>query len=204
MNFETFDVHVLSFDPSGVALGDWAPQAVPGVAHEHVANAITVSPDGSVEFLISRAGAGATFWLHRLEPSAGGASGELVWVREMPSFVEFDGAMSSPGVDGAAVGQDWLARGAAAAANGEVFVGGYLHRDEADDDWYEGWMQRLDGAGQPVCATRYVSVGSTILAPNLLVTAIGAGPGGDSLIAAGRLSDVEDANGFWVGAFRGP
>jgi hypothetical protein len=62
-----------------------------------------------------------------------------------------------------------------------------------------------------VCTTRYVGAGSTILAPNLRVTAIAAnptvaGPTADPglLIAAGRLSDVEDANAFWVGAFRGP
>jgi hypothetical protein len=41
------------------------------------------------------------------------------------------------------------------------------------------------------------------LIPNLFVTAIGAIPTGE-LVAAGRLSDVENANSFWVGAFRGP
>jgi hypothetical protein len=84
-----------------------------------------------------------------------------------------------------------------------VFVGGYLSRDEAEDAWFEGWMHRLTPTGEALCTTRHEPVGVSILKPNLLVTAIGASPTGE-LIAAGRLADVEDANSFWVGAFRGP
>ncbi len=187
--FDTFDVHVLSFDSSGTLLGDWAPQADVDVAHNHSPDEIAVQADGSVYFLISRLGAGATFWLHRLDPDAGGASGEIAWVREMPSFVD--------------IGEDWVANGVAAAPDGNVFVGGYLHRDEKEDAWYEGWMHRLEPSGDSLCATRHEGVGTTIVRPNLLVTAIGATPTGE-LVAAGRLADVESANSFWVGSFRGP
>jgi cysteine-rich repeat protein len=187
--FDTFDVHVLSFDPTGMLLGDWAPQVTPGVPHEHAPDEIAVQADGSVYFSISRIGAGATFWLHRLDPSDGGALGEIAWVREMPSFVD--------------IGEDWVANGVAAAADGNVFVGGFLLRDEVEDEWYEGWMHRLDPAGEPLCTSRHTGTGATIVAPNLLVYAIGATQSGE-LVAAGRQSDVENANSFWVGSFRGP
>src|SRR5690606_21833042 len=101
-----------------------------GIPHTHVPDAIAVQEDGSVYFSISRTGPGATFWIHRLDPSNGGSSGELAWVREMPSFVD--------------VGKNWLSKGLAAASDGNVFVGGYLFRDETEDDWYEGWMHRLE------------------------------------------------------------
>jgi cysteine-rich repeat protein len=187
--FDTFDVHVLSFDPAGMLLGDWVPQATPGLAHDHVPDEITVGADGSVYFSISRVGPGATFWLHRLDPSDGGATGEIAWVREMPSFVD--------------EGEDWLLNGVATATDGSVFVGGYLLREEKEDSWYEAWLHRLDPAGEPLCTNRHAGTGTTILTPNLIVTAIGATPTGE-LVAAGRLGDVESANSFWVGAFRGP
>jgi cysteine-rich repeat protein len=187
--FDTFDVHVLSFDPTGVLLGDWAPQVTPGVPHDHVPDEIAVQADGSVFFSISRIGAGATFWIHRLDPSDGGAMGEIAWVREMPSFVD--------------LGEDWVAHGVAAAEDGNVFVGGFLLRDEVEDDWNEGWMHRLDPAGEPLCTNRHMGTGATIVPPNLLVYAIGATHAGE-LVAAGRHSDVENANSFWVGSFRGP
>ena len=186
--FDTFDVHVLSFDPAGTLLGDWAPQAGPG-SHEHTPDEIAVASDGSVYFAISRIGPGATFWVHRLDPSDGGATGEIAWVREMPSFID--------------VGEDWLLNGVAAAPDGNVFVGGFLLREEKDDSWYEAWLHRLDPSGEPQCTNRHAATGSTILTPNLLVTAIGATPSGE-LVAAGRLADVENANSFWVGSFRGP
>ncbi|MFO7566210.1 MAG: DUF4215 domain-containing protein [Enhygromyxa sp.] len=187
--YDTFDVHLLSFDPGGELLGDWAPQVTPGIPHTHVPDAIAVQEDGSVYFSISRTGPGATFWIHRLDPSEGGTSGELAWVREMPSFVD--------------AGKNWLSKGLAAASDGNVFVGGYLYRDEPEDTWYEGWMHRLDPGGEPLCTNRHEGVGTTIVRPNLLVTAIGASATGD-LIAAGRLADVESQNSFWVGSFRGP
>lgn len=187
--FDTFDVHVLSFDPAGMLLGDWAPQADVAVSHDHFPNAIAVQDDGSVYFAISRLGPGATFWIHRLNPDDGGATGELAWVREMPSFVD--------------EGEDWLVRGLETASDGGVFVGGYLFRDEKEDSWNEGWMHRLDPDGEPVCTNRHEGTGATIVKPNLVVTAIGATETGE-LVAAGRLSDVEDANSFWVGSFRGP
>lgn len=187
--FDTFDVHVLSFDPTGVLLGDWAPQATPGVSHDHVPDEIAVGDDGNVYFGISRVGPGATFWLHRLDPSDGGATGEIAWVREMPSFVD--------------EGEDWFLNGVATAPDGNVFVGGYLLREETEDAWYEAWLHRLDPAGEPLCTSRHTATGTTILTPNLIVTAIGATPTGE-LVAAGRLSDVEMANSFWVGSFRGP
>ena len=186
--YDTFDAHLLSFSPDGTPLGDWAPQVV-GIPHEHVPTAVAVQADGSVYFTIARTGPGATFWLHRLDPVGGGASGELAWVREMPSFVDD--------------GEDWVVEGVAAAPDGNVFVGGYLVRDEVEDAWYEGWMHRLTPEGEPLCTTRHAAEGTTILTPNLFVTAIGATPSGE-LVAAGRLADVEDANSFWVAAFRGP
>ncbi|HLT37621.1 MAG TPA: hypothetical protein VK034_15115, partial [Enhygromyxa sp.] len=157
--YDTFDVHVLSFDPAGVLLGDWAPQVTPGISHDHTPNAIAVQ-DGSVYFSISRLGPGATFWIHRLDPSDDGATGELAWVREMPSFVD--------------VGESWGARGVAAAPDGNVFVGGYLYRDEKEDSWYEGWMHRLDPEGEPICTNRQEGTGATLVKPDLIVTAIGA------------------------------
>lgn len=189
VDYNVFDVHVLSFDLGGTPLGDWAPQVTPGIAHTHVPDAITVQDDGSVYFSISRTGPGATFWIHRLNPTEGSTSGELTWVRDMPSFVD--------------AGKNWLSRGLAAAADGNVFVGGYLYRDEKEDKWYEGWMHRLDPSGEPLCTNRHEGTGTSIIRPNLLVTAIGASATGE-LIAAGRLADVESQNSFWVGAFRGP
>lgn len=186
--FDTFDVHVLSFDPVGTPLGDWAPQAT-ALPHDHIPDGIAVGADGSVYFGISRLGPGATFWLHRLEPSDGGASGEIVWVRETPSFID--------------VGEDWFLNGVATAPDGSVFVGGSLLRNEKEDSWYEAWLHRLDPAGEPLCTNRHAGTGTTILTPNLTVSAIGATPTGE-LVAAGTLSDVEMANSFWVGAFRGP
>lgn len=187
--FDTTDAHVLSFDSAGTLLGDWAPQADVGVAHDHVPDDIAVQADGSVYFLISRLGAGATFWLHRLDPGDGGATGEIAWVREMPSFID--------------AGDDWFAEGVAAAPDGNVFVGGYLTRDEKEDTWNEAWLHRLEPTGEPLCTTRHEGMGTTILKPNLVVGAIAATQAGE-LVAAGRLSDVESANSFWVGSFRGP
>lgn len=187
--FNTFDVHVLSFDPSGMLLGDWTPQANPDVVHDHVPGQIAVGPDGSVYFSISRVGPGATFWLHRLNPSDGGATGEIAWIREMPSFVD--------------TGKAWLLNGVATGPQGNVFVGGYLLRDEQEDSWYEAWLHRLDPAGEPLCTNRHEGTGATLLKPNLLVTAVAATPSGE-LVAAGRLADVENANSFWLGSFRGP
>jgi len=188
VNFDTFDVHVLSFDPTGALLGDWAPQADVATAHNHQPTAITVQADGSVYFSITRLGPASHFWLHRLEPSAGGAAGEITWIREAASFVD--------------VGQDWNLNGVAAAPDGQLFVGGALYRKETEDNWYEGWVHRLDGDGQALCTTRHTSAGATILTPNLFVTAIGASAAGD-LVAAGHLLDVENARSFWVGSFRG-
>jgi outer membrane protein assembly factor BamB len=187
--FDTTDVHVLSFDPAGTLLGDWAPQATPGLSHNHEPEKIAVATDGSVYFGITRVGAGPTFWLHRLDPGNGGATGEIAWVRELPSFID--------------AGEDWVLNGVATGPDGNVFVGGYLLRDEKEDSWYEAWLHRLDPAGEPLCTTRHAGTGSTILTPNLSVTAIGATPTGE-LVAAGSLSDVESANSFWVGSFRGP
>lgn len=188
VNYETFDAHVLSFDPTGTLLGDWAPQADLATAHDHDPVTIAVQADGSVYFSITRLGPGTTFWIHRLDPSDGGATGEISWVREMPSFVD--------------VGEDWINFGLAAAPDGNVFAGGFLYREDSEDAWYEGWMHRLDAGGEPLCATRHAGTGTSILRPNLFVTAIGANASGE-LVAAGRLVDVESQS-FWVGSFRGP
>jgi cysteine-rich repeat protein len=190
VNFDTFDVHVLAYAPGGELLGDWAPQAGVAAAHSHHPDGIAVAPDGSVYFSITRLGPGSTFWLHRLDPSDGGAAGEITWIREMPSFVD--------------AGKDWVAEDVAVAPDGNVFVGGSLYRDDTSEaSWYQAWMHRLDPEGEPLCATRHSGAGSTVLTPNLLVSAIGATSTGE-LIAAGRLLDVEQQRSFWVGSFRGP
>ncbi|PRP93307.1 hypothetical protein ENSA5_43290 [Enhygromyxa salina] len=184
VDYETNDAHLFSFDAAGVLQGDWAPHADESPGHDHVPIALSVNPGGEVYFGVSRLGPGATFWVHAL------TKGEIAWTREMDSFID--------------AGEDWTLGGVAAALGGEVFTGGSLERDESEDAWSEGWMHRFDGAGEPVCETRYAAIGATILTPNLSVDAIGASRDGELLIAAGQLVDVEDQRAFWVGAFRGP
>ena len=189
VDFETRDVHLLSFDPGSEPgaepLGEWAPQAG-DTGRDHLPVGLSIQPDGAVNVGIARAGAAANFWLHRLEPSAAGDSGELSWVRERDSFVD--------------AGSDWTL-GGLAAANGELFVGGGLDRESAGDSWIEAWAQRLDDAGETSCAYRYTALSSSPVVPNLRVAAVGAVE--DQLIAAGTLVEAEDQR-FWVGAFRGP
>ncbi|MFV8753342.1 DUF4215 domain-containing protein [Nannocystaceae bacterium ST9] len=190
VDFETFDVHLqeLAADGSGVVF-DLAPQAG-GTAHEHVGAGLATAADGRVYFGIARLGAGSTFWVHALEP----ASGELAWVREMPSFVD--------------EGESWTLRDLAVSElgpgeDGLLFVAGDLVRDESEDVWAEAFLHRLDAAGQTTCATRYTAPGEQVVAPDLFVGAV-AGDAEANLIAAGRLVEADDSRRIWLGSFRGP
>jgi hypothetical protein len=188
VDFETFDVHLLSFAQDGGLLGDWTPQTT-DIPHDHIPQGLAVGPDGAVYFGIRRLGAGATFWLHRLDPSMGGAAGEVVWVREPESFID--------------EGEDWALEGIAMAEDG-LYVGGDLVRDNPDDSWVEAWVHRLEPvSGESFCATRHTGVGVSPSVPNLVIGAVAAGADG-TLIAGGRLSDIESQRSFWIGAFRGP
>ncbi len=189
VDFETFDIHLqeIAADGSGLIF-DLAPQAG-GTAHEHVGAGLTTGSDGRVYFGIARTGAGGTFWVHALEPD----SGELAWVREMPSFID--------------EGKTWTLRDLAIAQEpGEadsLFVAGDLVRDEPDDVWAEAFLHRLTTTGETLCATRYTAPGAQIGTANLFVGAVASDAEGN-LVAAGRLAEADDSRWIWLGSFRGP
>ncbi len=189
VDFETLDVQLLELaaDGSGV-VASWAPQKADN-AHTHAPAGLSVAADGSVYFGIARLGAGSTFWVHALDPS-----GEIQWVREMPSFMD--------------TGEDWSLSDLAVSEvggpeEGRLLVGGDLVRDEKEGAWAEAFLHRLAPTGESVCTTRYTVPGATLITPNLFIGGVAADAEGN-LVAAGRITEAENERFIWLGRFRGP